>query len=80
MHKEIGKFLEVLVYILMYKDNDRGNSGGDVILSGYQDIPPKRCFKIVNILGDVDIGIYDYSVPYSHLCPELRTLFIINSR
>ena len=48
MHKEIGKFLGVLVYILMYKKNDRGNSGGDVILSGYHDIPPKRCFKIEN--------------------------------
>ena len=68
------------MYILMYKDNDRGNSGGDVILSGYQDIPPKSCFKIVNILGGVGIGIYDDSVPYSHLIPELRPLFIINSR
>ena len=55
----------------MYKDNDGGGSGRDVMLSGYQDRPPKRCFKIVNVPGGVDIGIYDDSVPYSHLCPEL---------
>ena len=55
----------------MYKDNDRGGSGGGVMLSGYQDIYLKRCFNIVNVPGVIDIGIYDDSVPYYHLCPEL---------
>ena len=50
-----------------YKDNDRGGSGGGVMLSGYQYIPPKRCFKIVNVPEGVDIGRDDDSVPYSHL-------------
>ena len=43
--------LGFLVYTFMYKDNDRGDSGGDVVLSGSQDRPPKWCFNIVNIPG-----------------------------
>ena len=35
----------------MYIDNDRGDSGGDVMLSGYQDRSPKRYFNIVNVSG-----------------------------
>ena len=41
------------------------------MLSGYQYISPKMCFNIVNVPGVIDIGIYDDSVPYYHLCPEL---------
>ena len=56
---------------MIYKDNYKGDSIGDVMLSGYQDRSPKVCFKIVNVPGGVDIGIYGESVPYSHVCPEL---------
>ena len=52
----------------MYRDNDRGGSGGDVMLSGYQDRSPKRCFKIVNVPGGVDIRRDDDSIQYSDLC------------
>ena len=51
----------------MYKDNDRGGSGGDVMLSGYQDRSRMRCFKIVNVPEGVDIVRYDDIAPYSHL-------------
>ena len=54
----------------MYKYNDRGGSGGYVMLSGHQDRPPKICFNIVNVPGGVDKGRDDDSVPYYHLCPE----------
>ena len=60
-----------MVYILMYKYIDRRYSGGDVMLSRYQDVYPKRCFKIVNVPGGVDIGIDDDSVTYSYFLPDL---------
>ena len=53
----------------MYKDNDRGDSGGCVIISIYQDISPKRCFKIVNFPVVDDIGRDYDSVPYYHFHP-----------
>ena len=67
MQKKIGLFWGFLVCIFMYKDNDRGGSVGGVMLSGYQDTPPKRCFNIVNVPEGFDIGRYDDSVPYYRL-------------
>ena len=58
----------------MYGNNYRGDSGGDVMLPGYQDIPSNRCFNIVNVPGGVDIERDDDIIPYSHLCQELGAL------
>ena len=63
--------LGVWVFILIYKDNDKVDSGVDVMISVYQDRSPKRCLNILNVPGVVDIGRDDDSVPYSHLFPEL---------
>ena len=48
----------------MYGNNYRGDSGGDVMLPGYQDIPSNRCFNIVNVPGGVDIERDDDIIPY----------------
>ena len=60
------------VFIYIYKHNGMGGgSGGGVVLSGYQDRHPNRCSNKVNVLGSFYIGIYDESVSYSYLYPEL---------